>query len=71
MKMSGLNSCMLQAMHAAATTYRFLVIVIKCLIYIETGCEGPFISSILNLLQDRIVFHVGCGVYFVCAALAH
>lgn len=67
--MGGLSSCMSQAVHAAATTYRFLVIVMKCLIYIETGCEGPSINSILNLLQDRIVFHVVGFISFVPLSL--
>lgn len=50
---------MSQAVPAAATSYRFPVTVIKCLICIETWHEGP--SSILNLLQDAIVFlAVGC-----------
>lgn len=47
-------SCVLPAVPAAATNYRFPVTVIKCLISIETGREGP--SGLLNLLQDKIVF---------------
>lgn len=45
---------MSQAVPAAVTSCRFPVTVIKFLICIETWHEGP--SSILNILQDAIVF---------------